>query len=437
MPMFTRRDAFGLLGGLGAWGYAEASQVSAPPRLSQLLGPPRLAPSWVAIGQKVLALGSNSTGGGVNTSSRAQFAIMNTGVDVTSIRVAFPNWQLNGGSVETVGANPITLSGSIQYPFGSFFRMTFDGATSMVLPAGATIWSDPIPIYVPKDTGFYIRCFLSVTSGQTWPRGIVPIVSNGDQSEEGVGLSDNTMGGSYSGSNGACYGPCAIIGMPAVPTGSVLLLTYSLGWGQGDDPTGVSSAPSGDGMGNYGPLQRGLYNAGIGFIKMTKSGLYARDVTGASVRTRLFAPFCGSAIVLLGTNDLTGNISLTAIQGYLTEIWAALAAEGCHVFACTVPPKTNSTDGWASSANQTMAGLDYGTGSSGIGSIRAQLNDWIRSVPNRAVFGVLELADQVETSRNSGVWKSGFTSDGTHWNQTGIPAIQSVIARAASAGLFV
>ena len=437
MVVWTRRQLAGLAGAAGVINFAQGSPVQAPPRLSQLVGPPRLAPSWVAVGQKVLALGSNSDGGGTNTTSRQQFGILNTGSDITSIRVAFPNWKLNGGAAESPGNNSIQICAAIMFPFSSYYRLTFSGLPSIQLPAGATVWSDPVPVYVPKGTRFYIRSFCSVLAGQSWPRGVVPVVANGDQSEEGLGLTDNTLGGTYSGTNGACYGPCAVVGMTATPTASVLLLTDSLGWGQGDDPSGISSTPTGDGNGNYGPFQRAFFNAGIGFVKMTKSGLYARDVVGQNIRTRLFAPYCGSAVVILGTNDLTGNQPLSAIQAALREIWGSLAAQGCRVFACTVPPKTNSTDGWMSLGNQSMPSANYGAPGGGLGSVRAQLNDWLRSGPSSTVFGVLECADPVEAGRNSGIWRPGYTNDGTHWNQVGMTAVLDVVNNAILGGFFV
>jgi len=106
------------------------------------------------------------------------------------------------------------------------------------------------------------------------------------------------------------------------------------------------------------------------------------------------------------------------------------------VFQTTITPSTTSTDSFATLANQTAA-LSFSTAGNGT---REQLNDWlrdggpirdgvaaaigapdaIRSSHNaHPLSGVLEMADTVESSRNSGKWKVDgtalkWTGDGIH-----------------------
>ena len=142
-------------------------------------------------------------------------------------------------------------------------------------------------------------------------------------------------------------------------------------------------------------------------------------------------------MVLLGTNDLSGGLSAAQLQSSLLEIWAALAAQGCRVLVCTIPPHTNSTDTWATTTNQSPVNASYSAGS---GSARGQINAFIRAAPasGRGVFGVIDVSDAVETQRDSGLWRTGFTNDGTHWNAAkGIPAVQAVVSAAIASGLFI
>ena len=105
------------------------------------------------------------------------------------------------------------------------------------------------------------------------------------------------------------------------------------------------------------------------------------------------------AIVAYGTNDLanTGN-NLAALQGLLTPLWTNLANKGMKVYACTIVPRTTSTYGWATTGNQTAYNSSNAISTS---SLRAQLNDWIRTTP-APLTGYLETADLAETWRNFG-----------------------------------
>lgn len=89
---------------------------------------------------------------------------------------------------------------------------------------------------------------------------------------------------------------------------------------------------------------------------------------------------------------------------------------------------------WATTANQTVANSTKEAN-------RVQLNGWLRSgapiVAGAAVaagtqgattagqsghplYGLWEITDRVETARDSGIWKAGYTSDGLHPNSTGV-----------------
>ena len=108
------------------------------------------------------------------------------------------------------------------------------------------------------------------------------------------------------------------------------------------------------------------------------------------------------------------------------------------MYQTTVTPQTTSTDAWVTTANQTVTAVH---------ARRIGLNDWIRDgapfdtatglavavgatgstivrAGTRAhpLKGFFEIADIVETSRNSGIWKAGWTTDGLHPNATGYAA---------------
>ena len=420
----------GSVGPLGAAGPAGVSGISAIP---------------AGIGNHHEVLGYNSDGGGSTTGSnntslsRTTFSNLNA---TASPQAVFANWKMQGGSPEVAGSNTITITAALECPIGgAITRMTFGGVASVVIAPGAQVTSDALPIVIPANTRAGVRTTLTTGiagSVGTWPRGHFTTVSLGEQAQEGVNLADNSMGGTYSGANGGCYGPIAILGATAVKKPSVYVLGDSLSWGQGDDTTGTSAFPTGDAYGNIGPISRALYAAGIGQVRMTRSGLYARDVVGSvNIRTRYLAKSGTTALVLLGTNDMSGGLTATQIEVYLAELYLFLAAQGLKVIASTLPPHTTSTDSWATTANQAFFVSSGQNLYGGAGSSLATLNNWIRAMPP-GVSGVLDYADVVMTARDSGYWNNGYTSDGTHWNQAhGIPVVQAVVANAITSRLII
>jgi hypothetical protein len=174
-----------------------------------------------------------------------------------------------------------------------------------------------------------------------------------------------------------------------------------------------------DGILDLGYVARALNGTRDGgqvpFANVSLGGEAANDVaTPGYARLRKRLPdLVGfrDAIVAFGTNDLVGlHRSGNEIIGDLRAFATLLHAKGLRVWMATLVPRTTSTDGWTSALGQTP------TDGYQRGAARDQVNAWIRSVPD-PIAGVLEVADAVETSRGSGLWRVGATAwtlDGTH-----------------------
>jgi lysophospholipase L1-like esterase len=117
-----------------------------------------------------------------------------------------------------------------------------------------------------------------------------------------------------------------------------------------------------------------------------------------------------------GVNDVQNGYTLAQIQANLQKIWALGTALGARVWQTTITPKTTSTDGYATTANQTRA-----TGFE-LGGVCDQLNDWIRTTPS-PLSGYFDVRLAAESSPGSGLWKApGHTTDGIHPTPTGAAA---------------
>lgn len=152
---------------------------------------------------------------------------------------------------------------------------------------------------------------------------------------------------------------------------------------------------------------------------------------------------CTDIIVEHGVNDLTSNPANTfaIVAARLRALHAQIASTlpGVRIWQLTLPPSyTTSSDSFLTTAGQTLNPnrANY-----------SAVNDWIRAgcpetggVPVTSggtaspyLSGFFDIADQLETSRNSGIWRANgtsagqYTADGTHPSDVGHTAAASVI----------
>jgi lysophospholipase L1-like esterase len=164
--------------------------------------------------------------------------------------------------------------------------------------------------------------------------------------------------------------------------------------------------------------RRGLLNAQFASMNLGNMGEKAQNAAAAYgfARRSTLIETCDYAIVMYGTNDVAAGRTLSQMQADLTAIWSQLVDRDLAVYAATIPPII--TGSWATEGGQTVTANE---------AARVALNDWIRSTP-APLAGYFETADTVETTRNSGKWKSpGYTADGTHPSATGHAAMAGAV----------
>jgi lysophospholipase L1-like esterase len=153
---------------------------------------------------------------------------------------------------------------------------------------------------------------------------------------------------------------------------------------------------------------------------------------------------CTAAICEYGINDLydLGNNDVV-VRGNLLKVWIELSVRGMKVYQTTITPRSTSTDGWVTTANQTPQNAT-------IVAWRTTVNDWIRAgspidpttkaavavgtsgallagQAGHPLTGYFEIADLAETARNSSIWKAGYTTDGLHPTGTAAAALAAGI----------
>lgn len=353
---------------------------------------------------------------------------------LAEIRVAYGNYQNNSGT-EADGSNDITVRAAIEYPADTFIPLYFNGRRDVVLGVGGMAWSDWLAISIPAATQFWSRTYVTVANTSLkWPLAALFSTALGEGAENSATPSDKTMTGTLAGLGQYGYGPFGIQARHLAP-GSLRLVGIGdskiAGYGDTDTLNGWWGRAF-DGVAHY---QRLAY-------PQERAQSFAANIT--RVRRAQLLEGANVAIVCYGVNDLSNSRTTAQLQADVIAIWRYLALRGIGVYAGSVEPQTTSSDAWATLANQTVAGWDAN---------RTAYNDWLRdgapvtsaavltpvatgtvgalrmAQPGHPLVGYLEIADVVESARNSGKWKvtgaaNYATADGLHPS----PAMHALIA---------
>lgn len=364
---------------------------------------------------------------------------VNQGIGVTDLQVGWGNWWMSleqpASVYELDGTATITIRASIYSAYlGGWLALKFNGSLDGTLSVGGNLLSDPLGIELPAETDFWTMTRATIPDSDGYssvPHGRICNLNFGEgalqasttsadyTTSPGTGNTVSNMPGSPSyavpQNNDYGFGPSLIVGRTSVVEASVVLLGDSIGDGYND---------TGDSDGLQGHLARALGDD-LPWTKFTRPGHSYLFLKPAQNHFRMFGAISGlvtHAFIQLGTNDLYANAQ-TYLQTRASAevVFAALAARGVRVVACTVPPVTTSTDSWATTGNQTISNSP-----SGANTARISFNEWLRSLPDNVV-GVVDVADACETARNSGIWKAGYTDDGVHMNATSAAAAAAAV----------
>lgn len=373
------------------------------------------------------------------------------------IVLAFSNWY-NANGVEADGPQDVTLRAAVEPAATRVLPVYFGGMRTVVIPPGGTVYSDPVGVNLVKGQQFFTRTYLSVAAAATkFPQGGYTTVSgNGEGFNYAAAGADLTAAGAANvpTANGRVFGPSAILGTPMTPGASVLgIVGDSIAAGSGDSGAWLDAGWIARSLGlSY------LYQS-VAMSSQTVDAWYASEgITKTRQQGILDRAGVTHLLCELGVNSLSQTpttILLPHLIGNgLKGAWSTLASFGVPVWQTTLTPQTTSTDAWATVANQTVA-------AAGNEANRVLVNAWLRDgAPITAapvaggvyapagtagalragqaghpLAGILEVADLVEPARDSGKWKAGYTSDGTHPSATGAAAVAAGLPLPALLGL--
>jgi len=380
--------------------------------------------------RKLVSIGD--TGYGIQTSANATSTagtsemMFTVGVAASGVTAMWNHWYNNTVSnsyQDTDPAGSISFNASLRVvsstnpgtTTNTIYRLTFGGRTSATLDPGGRIIADTLGLSLLPGDIVAIRTYLA--SGTAY----APRVTYGGAGWGGFTAStDLTAPGSaaIAPSGGVYYGPSVLLGQAqgAATAKSVLLLGDSIAAGNVDQQVGYIT-PS---LSQGGFAIRALSGvAGLVNIAVSGDTSNSFQTTTGSFHRLSFAAYCNDAIIEYGTNDIVDTFTAAALEAEHLNFATWLRRQGISkVFVLTLCPRTTSTDGWATTANQTPFATE---------PQRVAYNTWVRAqcpidptakTPvavgtsgallagsyGHPITGFFDTATAVESSLNSGTW---------------------------------
>lgn len=350
---------------------------------------------------------------------------------ISEIAMVLPNWYVerSASKFEYPNNAGMVCAASVEYPAGVFQRLFFNGSVRELIAGGNYVVSAFLPIAIPDNAEFWTNIWISAATTIVFFNGsTAQVAANGEKGTVATtDVTDFTMA-SHTGS-AQTYGlwPLALIGRTSARP--AIILSDSIGEGLGD---------TSDITDHVGMLAR-LLGPTSAYINLSQSGDRLELLAQSDSKRLALLAYGRNVVCGLCVNDIGAGRSLAQIKSDMVNLWVRARTQlplGGRVFQTTITPSCTSTDNFASLAGQAAA---PNFSLSGTGT-REQLNDWLRDgaplvggAPAAAttpaalragsashpLHAVLDMADAVESSRNSGKWKvdgtaSKWTVDGIH-----------------------
>tara|TARA_R110000868_G_scaffold230335_11_gene483506 strand:+ start:908 stop:2089 length:1182 start_codon:yes stop_codon:yes gene_type:complete len=301
--------------------------------------------------------------------------------------------EANGGAVRYITAG-------IEFPLGTITQVKFDGSPTLALADGVDkVLSDPVlpPLpYIswPRTAQIWIRTLQECAAGIIFSSSYKAYGLLLDRTHTSNAAVDGTMDPAWSGGSlgGNPFGPYCIVG----PTTRPSIVSVHDSRGNGGTMTSNSTTYTGEVQGAFGPR--------FGFMDLSRGTQQAEQIAGAGfTKRKAYLIHASHGICGAGVNDMVTNGRTAAqVAGYRQTIIGF--APKLKWLETTIAPVTTSTDSWATTANQTVTSIN---------AERILFNQRVRA-GNAGFDGFIDIADLLESARNSGFWKPFMTGDGLH-----------------------
>ncbi|MGQ5649052.1 SGNH/GDSL hydrolase family protein [Streptomyces sp. EKR5.2] len=225
---------------------------------------------------------------------------------------------------------------------GSNRRLTFGGARSVTAPAGATVYSDPLPGRLAAGTDLVISLHVADAAGPATGHGMAmqtSYIAQGDHTAE-----ENAAG--WTGTTGSWFYLDSVTVRTGAATGAVVALGDSItdGWASSSDANRRWPDYLARRLQKADTAVKGVADEGISGNKVLADGA-GQSALNRLDRDVLSHPGVRTVFLFEGVNDIKAHTGVTAedmIDGYRQIIDRAHAAGKCVVGATVAPFK-----GWS------------------------------------------------------------------------------------------
>lgn len=377
-------------------------------------GSTQINPTLRNIATRCTTLGFTNTG---MTSLFSRTGHINRSDCTTGFQPVFANWYATFANEFTGYANYV-LTASLEYPKGTYTRLTFSAATSITIAAGTNAVADACATIVPTGARFWINSIVNCPNGiftVNGPTSDTNALVSGDQnlaSATAIGTDYTMTPYVSSGAMTSMNPPVAILGMSTWP--SVMCYGDSRLAGLKDSQWGTNG-----GFGGFGEITRS-FDSTVAYCNAgAPTGTAAGFITAHTLRAAL-KQYHTHIHVQYGINDLNAGTTAAAIQTSMGTIVGYFP--GMKVSSGTIPPQCTSTDAFLTQANQTQFAA---------AAQRQLYNTWLRGTTHPFSI-VFDVSDVLEYHR-SGNWLTPdvdprvpvtITFEGTHESPWGYLFLQ-------------
>lgn len=290
----------------------------------------------------------------------------------TNITLEFGNYFSEYGG-DNGGFGDITIKASIRYN-GVYYPVYFNGSRQKYLAMGELVISDIVTgLTLPDNADITVISYV-----------VAPTYVPGTTSGTGVAEGDLTDGGSGSMSYGTLYAPIFIHGVPTSKRTPVVVIF-------GDSN-----------MDHNSWLTKALSENDIPYMNFGFGGESGQMLTNFGNYPKRFhyvdSGYFTHSVVAHAANDIYNTKNVATITGYLETIYTRVKQSIPVVYCATATPHTNSTDGWATAANQTPFGNGYETA-------RVEFNNIARA--GDLLDGCIDVCQEIEANTSNVLTTNG------------------------------
>jgi lysophospholipase L1-like esterase len=357
------------------------------------------------------------------------------GKDCTEIRLVYGNYWLDLGAAgrETNTGNAVELTAALEYN-GTTIQAKFNGSYLRTMADGeALVVSDPIYPSAfslstfPANANIFVRTSLAAQVGQKLPRSYAYMSVSPASKIQSVYGSTQLLGtGLMTGTVSNGGGPLAVIGKTVLPELSILAIGDSTVVGNNDVNDIYGSAGG-------GYFHRGMYQVNgrnIPHANHARNGGTLAQYQTYGIRRQQLYQYASHVYVGFGTNDLfrsAGNPVYTSFETAYTNEIALIRSCGAKVITGYVGVRTDSTDTWITTANQTQQ-------ANWTPSDITTVNSYLNTAGDYWYDPAADFRDSVDNTKWAVNGTANYaTSDGTHPSPTVIALAAARLKTLASA----